>query len=247
MTRSLIPVFCICFALSLAGCKGNAGAPPQPTGAAPVPTTPAPPTPIAEKKAELGSNTWDPQWDAAIEQAIPVDMLSPVAAKAVKSYCPRFETESEQDKRAFWAYFFQALSGAEAGLVPDIDVRHAKPGAARTDPVSKRAVRQEGLMQLTYEDTKRYGCDFDWQHDRTLPEKDPSRSILQPSRNLACGIRIVENQIITQQKPLIVRSSYWSTLRPGTRGYRVFAKQMANVPATCGTGTALPGKHGARR
>jgi len=235
MTRSSPTILWIAFALGLAGCKSSSTTPPAPAVAT-IPTKPTPPTPIAEKKSELGTNTWDPQWDAAIEKAIPADMLSPTAAQAVRSYCPRFATESEQDKRAFWAYFFQALAGAEAGLEPTVDVRHARPAAARTDAVSKRAVRQEGLMQLTYEDARRYGCEFDWQHDRTLPEKDPSRSILQPSRNLACGIRIMENQIITQQKPLIVRSSYWSTLRPGTKSYRVFAKQMTNVPAACGSG-----------
>jgi hypothetical protein len=43
----------------------------------------------------------------------------------------------------------------------------------------------------------------------------------------------MENQIVTQGKPLVTHNSYWSTLQPGTAGYRVFAKQMANVPASC--------------
>ena len=164
-------------------------------------------------------------------------MLSPAAAKAVRSYCPNFETEAEADKRAFWAYLFQALAGAEAGLDPTVNVHHTEAAVAKTDGVTKRPVRAEGLMQVTYEDNDRYGCEFDWENDRKLKEHDAERSILQPGKNLGCGVKIMENQIITQGKPLLSRTSYWSTLHPGTASYRVFAKQMANVPVACGVGT----------
>ena len=40
--------------------------------------------------------------------------------------------------------------------------------------MTKRMVRQQGLLQLAYMDAVRYRCDFNWQHDRTLPEKRPS-------------------------------------------------------------------------
>jgi hypothetical protein len=115
-------------------------------------------------------------------------------------------------------------------------VHHTQASLAKLDGVSKRPIRQEGLLQLTYKDSQRYDCDFDGQLDRTLPEKDPARSILQPSKNLCCGVNIIENQIIKQNKPLIARSSYWSPLQPGTSSYRVFAKQMANAPLACGVG-----------
>jgi hypothetical protein len=88
-------------------------------------------------------------------------------------------------------------------------------------------------LQLTYQDQKRYGCDFDWQHDKTLPANDPGKTILQPKNNLECGVKILDNQIIKQKKPLLSPSGYWSTLRPGTVSYRVFAKQMTNVPMAC--------------
>src|SRR5579863_4159872 len=82
---------------------------------APPPAQPelkiAPATPIAEKKAELGDDqTWNPEWDLWIEGALPPEMLSPKVSKAVKPLCPRFTSLSEVDKRAFWAYFFQALA-----------------------------------------------------------------------------------------------------------------------------------------
>jgi len=82
-------------------------------------------------------------------------------------------------------------------------------------------------------DAERYGCDFNWEQDRGLAEKSPARTILTPKNNLLCGVKILENQMLTQKKPLLSSSSYWVTLRPERPSYLVFAKQMKNVPAVC--------------
>jgi hypothetical protein len=199
-------------------------------------TKPAPPTPIDAKKAELGGKTWDPAWDQIVEKAVPPDMLSSQVPRDVRRFCPNFYNLNDTDKRVFWAYFFQALAGAEAGLNPTTRVRHTQPEVAKVDEVSGRAVRSEGLLQLTYADQKRYSCDFDWDKDRNLKSNDPAKTILQPKNNLECGIKILDNQIVTQHRSLVSRKSYWSTLQPGTVSYRVFAKEMTNPPAVC----ALP-------
>ena len=205
---------------------------------APPPVEPAlkfaPATPIAEKKAELGDDrTWNPEWDIWIETALPDELLSPKVAKAVKPFCPRFNSLSITDKRAFWAYFFQALAGAEAGLVPTANVHHTDAVLQVKDDVTHRLVRQEGLLQLTYMDQERYGCDFDWEKDKLLDEHDPDKTILQPKNNLLCGVNIIRNQLIDQHKPLLSRTSYFATLQPGTMSVKVFLKQMANVPMVC--------------
>jgi hypothetical protein len=233
-TRSSVPrvVLCVtalCATAMLAGWSSAATAQ-QPAQTAVVA---APATPIAIKKDEQGVASWDPAWDKTIEQALPAELLSPRVARAVKPFCSQFKAMNDEDRRAFWAYFFQALSGAEAGLVPTTDVRHTEPEVAVKDTVTKRMVRSEGLLQLTYMDADRYGCAFDWAKDKELPEKDPQKTILQADNNLKCGIRILTNQLIDKHKALATSSSYWSTLRPGTESYRVFVKQMANVPAVC--------------
>jgi hypothetical protein len=140
----------------LAGCSRHANvvSPPQPE----IKAVPA--TPIAEKKGDLGAQTWNPEWDRIIEEALPPEMLSARVARDVRPFCPRFNALSEEDKRTFWAYFFQALAGAEAGMVPTADVRHTKPQVPVKDTVTKLMVRSEGLLQLTYMDAQRYGCDF---------------------------------------------------------------------------------------
>lgn len=196
---------------------------------------PAPSTPIAEMKAELGDDeTWQPEWDAIVEKVLPPELLSSHAGRDVKQFCPRFNGMREGDKRAYWAYFFQALSGAEAGLRATSNVQHSEPEVAVEDGVSHRMVRSEGLLQLTYEDVDRYGCEFDWKADRKLAEHDPDKTILQPRNNLECGVKILRSQLIDHRKPLLSKSSYWSTLRPGWPGYRIFLQQMANVPEACG-------------
>lgn len=212
--------------------------PPAPTAGPEPPALelkPAPSTPIAEEKAVLGDDdTWRPEWDATIEKALPEELISPKMGHKVAQFCPRFGSISEVDRRAFWAYFFQALAGAEAGLHATADVQHMEPQVAVVDGVSHRMVRASGLLQLTYEDSRRYGCDFDWKADKHLPPHDPRKTILQPDNNLLCGVRILENQLIDQRKPLMSVSSYWSTLRPGWPGNKVFIQQMRNVPAACG-------------
>ena len=195
---------------------------------------PAPATPIDAKKAELGGKTWNPEWDATVEKAIPPEMLTRQVPRDVRRFCPRFYDMSEADKRAFWAYFFQALAGAEAGLNPTTRAHHTEPEVSVPDSVTGMSGRTEGLLQLTYADAQRYGCNFDWQADRKLKANDPNNTILLPKNNLECGVKILDKQIIEQHRPLLYRQGYWSTLQPGRPSYRVFAKEMTNPPLACG-------------
>jgi hypothetical protein len=194
---------------------------------------PVPPTPIDIKKVELGGTPWNPQWDQIIEKALPPEMLSSQVPQGVRRFCPRFFEMGAKDKRTFWAYFFQALAGAEAGLNPNSTVRH-------TEPEGALPMRSEGLLQLAYADHMRYGCDFNWQVDRALKANDPAKTILQPKNNLECGVKILVNQIIVHHKSLLSPSGYWSTLMPGGPSFRVFAGQMTNPPNACGLSTNSP-------
>ena len=200
-------------------------------------TKAVPPTPIDEKKVELGGSPWNPQWDDIVEKALPAEMLSSQVPPDVRRFCPRFYELNESDKRIFWAYFFQALAGAEAGLNPNISVSHTAPDVTPRDQARGTAKRTEGLLQLAYADQRRYGCAFDWQMDRALTPTNPTKTILQPKNNLECGVKILFRQIIVHHKPLLARSAYWSTLQPDSPSYLVFAKQMTNPPAACGLAT----------
>ncbi len=192
-------------------------------------TKAAPPTPIDVKKVELGGSPWNAQWDRIVENALPPAMLSRQVPRDVRRFCPRFYEMSPTNKRAFWAYLFQALAGAEADL---------NPGTVADHGSSERKVgierRSEGLLQLAYEDRERYGCDFSRLRDRGLGVDSPERTILQPKNNLECGVKILDDQIMVHHRPLLTRWSYWSPLRPGEASEIHFLKQMTNPPAACG-------------
>lgn len=219
-------------AVLAAGCSKPA---PRPAPPPPKPKTKhVPPTPIDLKKAELGEPTWNSNWTKIVEENATPEMLSRRVPRDVEQFCPRFYTMRDIDKRAFWAYFFQALAGAEAGLNPKADVKRDEPELARAEKIPPALVRTEGLLQLTYADAKRYGCDFHPKADARLPMNDPRRSILQPRNNLLCGIRILDNQMFTLRRPILSSTSYWATLRPGTYSEQLFARQMTNPPMACG-------------
>jgi hypothetical protein len=225
-----------CMGLAFSGCATREQQAPaaKPVADAPKAIKPVPPTPIDKKAAELGETTWNPQWNQIVAQALPPELLSNRVPRDVRQFCPRFYVMTNAQKRTFWAYFFQALAGAEAGLNPNATVRHTEPKLAQREHVAVTKVRTEGLLQLTYADRQRYGCPFDEEADRGLAADDPARSILQPKNNLTCGVAILKNQIIDLHRPLLWSNSYWATLRPGTFSYRIFAKQMINPPAACG-------------
>src|SRR5665213_2529630 len=188
-----------CVGIALIGCgakQEEQPTPPQPQ------VKHVPPTPIAIKKAELGGTGWNPDWNRIVEQALPPAMLSFQVPRDVRQFCPRFYVMSQEDQRTLWAYFFQALAGAEAGLNPQATVRHTEPKLAEREEVPVTKVRTEGLLQFTYADQQRYKCQFDQQADRGLKTDDPARTILQPEKNLTCGVMILENQIIDRRKPL---------------------------------------------
>jgi hypothetical protein len=217
--------------------------PPKPVADTPKPLKPVPHTPIDKKAAELGEITWDPEWSQIVAQALPPVLLSNRVPRDVRLFCPRFFVMTNVQKRTFWAYFFQALAGAEAGLNPNATVRHTEPKLAHEEHVPVTKVRTEGLLQLTYADRQRYGCPFDEAADRGLPPHDPARTILQPKNNLDCGVAILKNQIVDLRRPLLWSNSYWATLRPGSVSYRIFAKQMTNPPAACGLHAKHPDRH----
>jgi hypothetical protein len=231
--RAVVLICVVALPFAVTGCH-RTQAENKPAAEPPLPAVKiAPPTPLDVKAAELGGPTWDKHWDIFIERSLPPAMLTRRVPHDVRRYCPAFYQMSDADKRAWWAYLFQAMAAAEAGLNATTNVRHTEPEVAVPDYVTGRIVHQEGLLQLSYEDSKRYGCAFDWHADKDLPAHDPAKTILNPVRNLACGIRILSHQIIDQHKPIFSPTSYWSTLQPGTQSFAVFEKQMTNPPAAC--------------
>ena len=186
----------------------------RPHAPEPVLVKTAPATPIQTKRLELGGPTWNHEWDVLIERHLPPAMLSRRVPHDVRRFCPAFFRMGVTDKRAFWAYFFQALAGAESGLDTKTNVRHESMGPGK-DGVTGSLVRSQGLLQLTYEDKDRYGCNFDWKHDRHLALTSSRRTILRPRNNLLCGIRILDQQLFSRREPFAYEALVLVDTAPG--------------------------------
>lgn len=138
-------------------------------------------------------------------------------AEDIEEFCPRYNAIENRDlKINFWAYLISAIAEVESSFDPAN--RMSEPGLG-IDKVTNKQVVSEGLLQLSYQDTKWYpACEFDWESDRKLAAEDERKTILDPFKNLKCGISILANQIKNRRRISIV-DGYWSVLRPDGRKY----------------------------
>ena len=95
------------------------------------------------------------------------------------------------------------------------------------DHVTGERVYSEGLLQLSYQDTTwMRDCEFDWNRDKRLKPSDPHKTILDPYKNLQCGMFILSEQIRLKGSLIMSSGEYWSTLRSRSRQ---LAKIIADV------------------
>jgi hypothetical protein len=131
----------------------------------------------------------------------------------IKNFCPRYAQLNQDLKLNFWVYLISAVTKYESGFNPVSRMRETGMG---TDPITKLPVYSEGLLQLSYQDKNGYPfCnEFDWSKDKSLDGADPRKTILDPIKNLTCGVRIM-NQIMGKHNAIAFDSgNYWSTLMP---------------------------------
>jgi hypothetical protein len=192
-------------------------------------------TPQARINKRRGKRMWSPEWDEFIKNALPAKMLSGSVPRDVRDACPRFFELSDSEKKTFWAYFFQSIAVPESGF--NYADRYREKGIPGVDPVSGKPNVSEGLLQLSYQDAKYHGCDFDWKADQALKGTGEIASIHDPKRNLECGVKILYKQLFSIYAPRTLFTSsrfyYWSVLVRGSAGYSRVMKQLEGVPSFC--------------
>lgn len=188
----------------------------------PAPSTPPqpapPPTPPDEQV--LGAVAWDNpkknsrDWSLHVYQMILDKKLSLLrGANDIATFCPQFNILSEEQRAYFWTAFVAAFAYYESGWDPTARMVETTMG---TDPVTGKQVASEGLLQLSYQDGRNhsYCNEFDWSADRKLSARDPRKTILDPFKNLSCGVQILNRQIERYGKILIDKGAYWAVLKP---------------------------------
>lgn len=126
-------------------------------------------------------------------------------------FCPKYAELQETQKINAVGMLISAMVRYESNFDPL--ARLAEPSLG-TDPITGQMVYSEGLLQLSYQDgIGRSYCKFDWDLDKKLSPKDPKKSILDPARNLDCGVRILAEQVDKYGSLVIEHGAYWAVIR----------------------------------
>lgn len=154
-------------------------------------------------------------------------------ADDVVEYCPLYYRIIKEERAWFWTSLIAAMAYYESAWEPTARMHETTMG---TDPVTGQPVYSEGLLQLSYQDRlgHAYCNEFDWNSDRHLSAKDPRKTILNPEKNLSCGIQILNRQIRKHRKIGIGKGAYWAvikTTKPSNKIERIKARIKAEVPA----------------
>lgn len=137
-------------------------------------------------------------------------------ASDVESFCPMYYRLNTERRINFWAYLVSAMVKYESNFNPVARMHETTMG---TDPITGQPVYSEGLMQLSYQDVRPYPfCDeFDWSVDRHLSPTDPRKTILDPYKNLRCGVRILNRMIGRYNKITTTKGQYWAVIKPNSK------------------------------
>ncbi|MGE3682002.1 MAG: hypothetical protein AB7G93_09770 [Bdellovibrionales bacterium] len=148
-------------------------------------------------------------------QSQAADALLP-GALDVASFCPNYSQLDLPEQVNFWAYLISAVAKYESEFDPH---RRRLRSRAGVDQITGQATFGEGLLQLSYGETRRYSaCRFDWEKDKKLRLNDPRRSILDPFKNLECGIQFLAKQVSETGQIAESAATLWTSLLPQADG-----------------------------
>jgi hypothetical protein len=109
-----------------------------------------------------------------------------------------------------------AMARFESGHNPE--ERYLEKAMKKLDLVTGQPVHSEGLLQLSYQDSKtwpNYCGEIDWEKDRHLHPQSDEKTIFDPRINLTCGMQVLSRQIQRTNRISVSDRAYWSVLIPG--------------------------------
>lgn len=199
---------------------------------------------------------WPAEWSHAVSTAVLSDapeLLQPGhAPRDVALLCPGFATATREQKLVFWDLFFASLAQVESQKHPDSCFREAALSDKKNNdkllaqfnamsPPKKEAnqwlaacheprlygdIYSEGLLQESFSDRAIYGCPF-----------ASLKDVRVPTKNLECGVRIMNKQIGKYGVLFTSENFYWSTLKTGNthedslvRHFRRYGKSLTFCP-----------------
>lgn len=217
LKTTLVAMGALLFLTANIGCAGKqeSSAPPAPQEQGgdqePLPTYKA--YPLAWESKHADGKNWTEFLFDLIQQQAP-DLVQ--GADDITLFCPRYFQLNTNERINFWGLLVSGIVKYESGFDPTSRMHETTMG---TDPVTGKPVYSEGLMQLSYQDVRNYAfCDqFDWNTDKHLDPDDPKKTILDPYKNLNCGVKILAQQIRNRNRITVSKGVYWAVIRTDGR------------------------------
>ncbi|MBS1970677.1 MAG: hypothetical protein JSU04_10235 [Bdellovibrionales bacterium] len=165
--------------------------------------------PLAWESQKSDGKDWTNYLFELIQQQAP-ELIQ--GADDVTLFCPRYFSLTTNERVNFWGLLVSGIVKYESSFDPTSRMRETTMG---TDPVTGKPVYSEGLMQLSYQDGRNYEfCDqFDWNADKHLDPADPRKTILDPYKNLQCGVKILALQVRNRNRITLSKGVYWAVIR----------------------------------
>lgn len=178
----------------------------------PPPITPIPPIFKMEPLLWEAVNSASRAWSTFAFTLLAGDVHSLVQkVRDMNRFCPKYQVLSDEQKINAVAMLISAMVKFESNFDPLMRYRESTMG---TDPITGQPVYSEGLLQLSYQDETGWSfCKFDWANDKKLAANDPKKSILDPYKNLNCGIRILSEQVDRTGRIVIDQGAYWAVIK----------------------------------
>lgn len=152
------------------------------------------------------------QWSSYLQEIILSQWSSLLTGAAdITNFCPSYNSLQNDERANVWAQIFAAITKYESAYSPVSRMHETTMG---TDPVTGQPVYSEGLLQLSYQDVQwARWCEFSWAADKNLSPTSSQKSILDPFKNLNCGVGIMAQQIKNKGAIVLNSGVYWAVLK----------------------------------
>jgi hypothetical protein len=126
----------------------------------------------------------------------------------------------------YWVAFVAAICYAESNY--NLLERYVETGLGK-DAITGEQNTSEGLMQLSYQDSKYHGAEFNWLKDMDKLPYDETKTIFDPKLNILAGLIILNKQVGKFGCPIFNSGNYWAVLKPNNDRHEIFFKKFKEL------------------
>lgn len=155
------------------------------------------------------NNSYSNNIKDAIRKLGPNSAMLKNPPKDLSNVCPNFASLSDDEKSNVWVAIFDSMSMAESGHDPNVHYAESFGVVSR------------GLLQISWASARGHGGHCSGANSTNLHD---------PSFNLKCGVKIMEDQIQKRGALFPTPSYYWSVLNHSAgSGFKRFSSRLNHI------------------